>query len=245
MSVVHSSQGRLKPISKNLRSEVNIVCEIAERVFKYAENKSSTSNIQWSELKKNYSLIRDSIAQVITGFENFNQKITKPQGFTLPNRVRDHREFPTEDGKARFTVHAISSGAYGWNRSLSGSHHFNKIYTLMTIRSHDQYNTTVYGFDDRYRGISGSRNVILINSEDAKDQQLDPGTFVDITSHFRGKERTLKAFRIVYYEIPKGCLAAYFPEANPLVPIHQTAERSNTPASKSLRVSLKRHESKE
>jgi molybdopterin-dependent oxidoreductase alpha subunit len=223
MGAVHSSQGRLDPVSAELMSEPAIVVALAQATL------GATHGIDWSEFVRNYDSIRERIAAVIPGFENLNSRIRQPSGFILPNAVRDLREFRTASKKALFTAHPIP--------------HLNVEpgqFVMTTIRSHDQYNTTIYGMEDRYRGIHQGRRVVLMNSQDMAAQKLSAGDAVDVVSHFRGVQRRAKNFRVVAYDIPLGCLATYFPEANVLVPIDSFAEGSMTPTSKSVIVSLER-----
>lgn len=227
MSVVHSSRGNLKPGSEFLKSEIAIVCGLAKAVFKNSPEKLAIA--QWDALTDNYDLIRDHIARVVRGFENFNQRIRKPGGFYLPNPPRDTRSFSNDGKKAKFLVHPIAKTTLPEGRFL-----------LMTIRSHDQFNTTIYGLNDRYRGIKQGRRVIFMNPEDMKRSGYSENSVVDITSHFKGETRTAPHFIVVPYAIPSQCLAIYYPEGNVLVPIESVADRSNTPAYKSIEVSLKK-----
>jgi anaerobic selenocysteine-containing dehydrogenase len=176
----------------------------------------------------NYDRIRDSIEHVVPGFERFNQRVGHPGGFELPNPIRE-RVFATLDGKAQFTVTALPQLRLEPEQFL-----------MMTIRSHDQYNTTIYGLEDRYRGVHHGRRVILLNDEDCREAGFASGDFVDITSHFCGQLRTAPRFAVYPYPIPRRCAATYFPETNVLVAIGSVAEKSNTPASKSVVISLKR-----
>ncbi|MSQ91269.1 MAG: FdhF/YdeP family oxidoreductase [Phycisphaerales bacterium] len=219
MGVVHASQGRLDPASPHLMSEPAIVAALAR----------ATLSSDWSHFAANYDTIRDRIARVIPGFENLNARIRQPNGFELPHPVRDRREFRTPSERAQFTVHAIPNLNVGENRFL-----------LTTIRSHDQFNTSIYSLNDRYRGIHGGRRIVLMNADDILAHKLAAGDAVDIVSHHLGIQRRAKNFRIVAYEIPRGCLASYFPETNVLVPIESVAELSHTPTSKSLIVSVER-----
>jgi molybdopterin-dependent oxidoreductase alpha subunit len=222
MSVVHMSRGALPPASPELKSEVQIVCELARATL------GTRTRVPWEELASRYDRIRDLIAQVVPGFEDFNARVTKPAGFHLPSAARA-RVFATDVGRAKFTVHALPRHAL-----LPGQ------LMMMTIRSHDQYNTTVYGLDDRYRGIKGGRRVILLHREDIAAAGLEDGDLVDVTSHFRGEERMAPRFRVVAYDIPRRCAATYFPEANVLVPLDSVADESNTPTSKSIVVTVAR-----
>ena len=223
MGAVHSSQGRLDPASAELMSEPAIVAALAQATL------GATVGIDWSEFVRNYDSIRERIAAVIPGFENLNSRIRQPNGFILPNAVRDLREFRTASKKALFTAHPIP------HLNVEAGQ-----FIMTTIRSHDQYNTTIYGLEDRYRGIHNGRRVVLMNADDMAAQKLSEGDAVDIVSHHLGKQRRAKNFRIVLYEIPRGCLATYFPEANVLVPIDSVAKTSHTPTSKSIIVSLEK-----
>ncbi|MFV1981172.1 MAG: molybdopterin dinucleotide binding domain-containing protein, partial [Rhodothermia bacterium] len=147
-------------------------------------------------------------------------------GFYLPNPAREG-VFNTATGKARFTVHPIPESGLESDQ-----------YLMMTIRSHDQYNTTIYGLDDRYRGIKGGRHVVFMNEQDAADRGWRSGDFVDLTSHHNGVTRSASNWAVVPFSIPRGCVATYFPEANVLVPVDKVAVKSNTPASKSVVVTI-------
>ena len=219
MGVVHSSRGNLEPASQHLMSEPAIVAALA----------NATLGVDWSSLVGNYDLIRDHIANVIPGFDNLNAKVRQSGGFELPHEVRDNNNFGTPSKKAIFTVHQIPHLEVGHGQ-----------FVMTTIRSHDQYNTTIYGMEDRYRGIHQGRRVVLMNAQDIAAQKLSAGDAVDLVSHFRGVQRRAKNFRVVAYEIPSGCVATYFPETNVLVPIDSFAEGSLTPTSKSVIVSLER-----
>jgi len=223
MGVVHASTGSAKPASKELRSEPAIVSGIASAL----ESINKNSGIPWNELSENYNLIRDLIESTVPGFESYNERIKQDAGFYLPNAPRDGRTFNTDSGKANFRVHPLT-------RAFAPPGQF----IMMTIRSHDQYNTTIYGLDDRYRGIKNARRVILMNGEDMRDAGISQGTMVDITSHFKGKTRNSEMWRVVQYDIPQGNVATYFPEANSLIPLESVAVGSNTPTSKSVCVSV-------
>ncbi len=218
MGVVHASRGRLPAASPHLLSEVQIVCALAKAVL----------GEDWNHYAADYDQIRDRIARVIPGFEDFNARARLPAGFMLPHPVRDHRRFPNASGKAQFTLHPLPHHDLGPDQ-----------YLMMTIRSHDQYNTTIYGLDDRYRGIYQDRRVVLMNADDIRDAKLAAGGQVDLIGHFAGEERMAPGFTIVEYDIPRRCLATYFPETNILVPIDSYADRSQTPTSKSVVVSLR------
>jgi molybdopterin-dependent oxidoreductase alpha subunit len=216
MGAVHRSQGVLRPAGPALRSEPAIVAGLAEAVL------GARTRVRWSWLVEDYDRIRDDIAAVIPGFDDFNARVRAPAGFVLPNPVRDLC-FPTASGRAQFTVHPVPASRLGPGQLL-----------LTTIRSHDQYNTTIYGLDDRYRGIRGGRRVVFMNEDDIRARALEPGMVVDLVSHHRGEVRTAARFVVVAYRIPRGSAAAYFPEANPLVPLGRFAPGSRTPASKSI-----------
>jgi molybdopterin-dependent oxidoreductase alpha subunit len=220
MGVVQSSRGRLSPASEHLLSEPAIVARLAEATL------GSSTRVSWSWLAADYDRIRDLISQVVPGTENYNQRVREPGGFYLPNGPREGR-FTTATGKARFTAHPLVRRQLQPGQLL-----------LMTVRSHDQYNTTIYGLEDRYRGLSGARRVVLMNAADLAALALRDGEVVDLTSHFRGETRTARRFVAVAYDIPSGCACAYFPEANALVPARQVAHTSNTPASKSVVITV-------
>jgi len=223
MGEVHLSRGRLSPSSPQLRSEVAIVCGLAQRIF------GDSVPVDWAAMAGDYDSIRGHVARVVPGFEDFNTKVRRPGGFLLPHPVRDERRFPTPSGRAQFTVNQLDVVEVPAGRLL-----------LQTIRSHDQYNTTIYGLDDRYRGVSGGRRVVFVHPLDIADLGLADGDSIDVESHYDGVTRRIEGFRLVAYPTARGCCAAYFPEANPLVPLHLTAEGSNTPVSKSVVVRLAR-----
>ncbi len=222
MSVVSMSRGTLKPASDALRSEVAIVAGLARAVL------GARSRVAWSSLAEDYDAIREHIARVVPGCASYNTRVREPGGFYLGNAARD-RAFATPSGKARFTVHTIPRHDLGPDRLL-----------MMTIRSHDQYNTTIYGLDDRYRGIEHGRRVVLMNAEDVRERGLAEGELVNLVSHFDDGERTAEQFRVVAYPIPRQCAATYFPEGNALVPLGSVADKSNTPTSKSVVISVKK-----
>jgi molybdopterin-dependent oxidoreductase alpha subunit len=223
MGIVHSSEGKLEPASKCLMSEPMIVARLARQTL------GTENAIDWEGLVANYDHIRDHIAKVIPGFENFNERVRRPEGFYLPNTARE-RVFSTWSGKANFTVNEVARHKLAPGQFL-----------MMTIRSHDQYNTTIYGLDDRYRGISNERRVVFLNKDDIAEQSLKSGDVVDLVSHFEGEQRIAPKFIVVGYEIPRRCAATYFPETNVLVPIRSVADSSNTPTSKSVVISVHRH----
>ena len=225
MGVVHRSRGSLKPASAMLRSEPWIVSNLSLHLF-------DSSPVDWREMTSNYDSIRDLMERCLDGFENYNLRVRTENGFLLPNSPRDSRSFDTPSGKAHFTCHSLPQ-----NHIAAG--HF----VMMTIRSHDQYNTTIYDLHDRYRGISGNRRVVLINASDMVERGWKSRQIVDITSHFHGQIRRSNSWMLVPYDIPKGNIATYFPEANSLVPLDSTAALSNTPTSKFIEVSLSAHAS--
>lgn len=220
MGVVSSSRGTLKPASEFLLSEPAIVARLAEATLR------GRSSVQWLKLLGNYDLIRERIEKVIPGFEGYNKRI-RHAPFYLPNAVRDSRKFNTSSGKAHFTVHALP------RQKLEADQ-----YVMMTMRSHDQFNTTIYGLDDRYRGIFNGRRVIFMNREDMLEGGLVQGQLVDLTSHFEGERRTVLRFMVAPYSIPRRCTATYFPETNALVPVRSVADQSNTPTSKSVIITI-------
>ncbi|MEV6092490.1 FdhF/YdeP family oxidoreductase [Streptomyces cellulosae] len=222
MGMVHASRGRLEPASPHLLSEPAIVCRLARRVL------GAEDDVPWEEFEKDYATVRDRIARVVPGFEDFNARVTHPGGFALPHAPRDERRFPTATGKANFTAAPVEYPELPEGRLL-----------LQTLRSHDQYNTTIYGLDDRYRGIRNGRRVVLVNPDDAQELKLADGSYVDLVSEWKdGVERRAPGFRVVHYPTARGCAAAYYPETNVLVPLDATADVSNTPASKSVVVRL-------
>ena len=217
MGIVHMSRGVRTPASNKLRSEVAIVAGIAKATLK-------TSKINWAEMEADYDVIRAHISQVIPGFKNYVAKVRREEGFYLPNTARD-TTFKPLNGKAKFTVNEIPNHRVDADECI-----------LMTIRTHDQYNTTIYGMDDRYRGILNARRVVLMNVEDMARFKLNRLDIVHITSQYNGVLRKAESFKVVPFPIAKGCVATYFPEANCLVPLDHVAEKSNTPVSKFIRV---------
>jgi molybdopterin-dependent oxidoreductase alpha subunit len=224
MGIINASRGRLAPASAQLRSEVSIVCGIAAATLARATRAMGAAS--WVELAGNYDLIRDRIARVVPGFEDYNARV-RAGPFYLPNAPRDRREWRTATKRAQFTVAPIP-------RPVVAAGEF----VMMTIRTHDQFNTTVYGLDDRYRGVFGGRRVVFMHEEDVRAQGLMQGQRVDLTNRHGGVERVARAFMVAPYRIPRGCVATYFPEANVLVPIGSTAAKSNTPTSKFVVVTI-------
>jgi molybdopterin-dependent oxidoreductase alpha subunit len=225
MGVVQSSQGVNKPASEHLLSEPLIVAKLAEATLWYG-TASGSELVSWPLLVANYDNIRATIERTIPGFENYNARVRQPGGFYLPNGPREGR-FPTPSSKAHFTVHPIPPHALQ-NGEL----------VMMTIRSHDQFNTTIYGLDDRYRGIFNERRVVLMNAKDIAALGFETGAVVDLVGTHNGETRVAHKFIIVAYDIPRRCCATYFPEANVLVPIDSVAEKSNTPVSKYVVIRL-------
>ena len=219
MGVVHTSKGGLKPASPHLRSEPWIVSSLASAVLDDGRD--------WMALSENYDLIRDLMSNALAGFDDYNERVRTPTGFYLPNPPRDSRTFNTADGKAHFITHPLPNVKVDSDK-----------FVMMTIRSHDQYNTTIYDLHDRYRGVHGNRRIILMNANDMIERGWKSRHVVDIVSHFEDGERRSDGWQLVAYDIPRGNIATYFPEANVLVPLDSTAEKSNTPTSKWIVCSL-------
>jgi molybdopterin-dependent oxidoreductase alpha subunit len=222
MGMVHLSQGRLAPASEHLLSEVAIVTRLAEALF-------PDDDIDWAGMRADYGVVRDHIARVVPGFDDFNDRVRRPGGFALPHPPRDGRQFPTTTGRARFTVNPVDVLVVPPGHLL-----------LQTVRSHDQFNTTIYGLDDRYRGIRSGRRVVFVNADDLAELGIDDGEQVDLVSVWTDGERRAEDFRVVAYATARGCAAAYFPETNVLVPLDSVAKVSNTPVSKSVVVRLEK-----
>jgi molybdopterin-dependent oxidoreductase alpha subunit len=232
MGVVHTSRGALDPASPELRSEVAIVCGLARAAL------GDRSRVPWGKLAGDYRAIREHIGRVVAGFDGFNARIEKDGSFLLPNAARD-RVFKTATGKARFTVHPLPRHDLAPGELM-----------MMTVRSHDQYNTTVYAADDRYRGVHEGRRVVLMNADDVAEAGLAAGDLVDLVSRYEGARpargdgmgvcRVAPRFKVVPYAIPRRCAATYFPEANVLVPLDSVAAKSNTPASKSVVITVRK-----
>jgi len=222
MGVVSQNKGVLEPLPGQMLSEVAILSGVAIATL------GDKLKGDWVAMTQNYDVIRDHISRVIPGFENFNQKLREPGGFYLPNGPRE-RKFTTENGKANFTTTELEKYSLEPGQLV-----------LMTVRSHDQFNTTVYDYNDRYRGVHGERRVLFMNPADAAERGLKAKDLIDITSHFEGEQRTVEVFQVVPYDIPRGNVAAYFPEANPLVPISSVAKVSNTPTSKYVVVTVEK-----
>ncbi len=221
MGIVHQSHGTLAPASPHLLSEPAIVAKLARAVL------GERATLEWEHLVEDYDRIRELIERTIPGFEDYNRRVRAPGGFYLPNAAREG-VFLTATNKAIFTVHELPRHELAPGEFL-----------MMTMRSHDQFNTTIYGLDDRYRGIFNERRVVFLNAEDLKQSNLSAGQVVDLVSHFKGEERIARRFIVVPYQIPRRCAATYFPETNVLVPVGSVADKSNTPASKSVRISIR------
>ncbi len=247
MSVVHASRGRFAPPSDALRSEVEIVGGIARATFGPAPGAQldgargddiadapfagpptrDPAAIDWEAMAADYALIRARIEATIPGFEQYELRASWPGGFVLPHSPRDEQRFETATGRARLTVNELVPLEIPPGRLL-----------LQSLRSHDQYNTTIYGLDDRYRGITAGRRVVFVRPEDITELGLEDGQMVDLIGEWQGEERRADGFRVVAYPTARGCAAAYYPETNPLVPLDSTASGSNTPTSKAIVVRL-------
>ena len=224
MGIVHSSKGQSQPASSYLISEPSIVSGIGGAL----ETRLERSGIAWQNLSDNYDLVRDLIEKTIPEFENYNRRVESKSGFYLPNPPRDSRTFKTKNALANFVCHDISC--------VSNSDEF----MMMTIRSHDQYNTTIYGLDDRYRGIKKGRRVGLMNEDDMLESNFKEGELVDLSSNRDTGAVISPSWYVVPYDIPKGNVATYFPESNVLIPLDSVADRSNTPTSKSVPIGIKK-----
>ncbi|MFM9036009.1 MAG: FdhF/YdeP family oxidoreductase [Mycobacterium sp.] len=225
MSMVHLSRGSLPPPGPEVRSEVAIICGLARRLL------GPGHPVPWERFAADYDSIRDEIAAVVPGCADYNRRVREPDGFQLPHPPRDAREFPTETGRANFATYPLQ-----WVPVPPGR------LVLQTLRSHDQYNTTIYGLDDRYRGVHGGRRVVFVNPDDIAALGLAGGQHVDLVSEFGAgtdvQERRARDFVVVPYPTPAGNAAAYYPETNPLVPLDHVAAKSNTPVSKAVVIKL-------
>lgn len=220
--MVHLSRGSLRPPSDQVRSEVEIVCRLARTLL------GAAHPVPWESFAADYDTVRDAIAAVVPGCADYNRKVRAPDGFQLPHPPRDTREFHTSSGRANFAINQLQWVAVPTGRLV-----------LQTLRSHDQYNTTIYGLDDRYRGVKGGRRVVFINPADIRALGLTAGGRVDLVSEWTNaegllEERRAKDFLVVAYSTPVGNAAAYYPETNSLVPLDHTAAKSNTPVSKAI-----------
>jgi molybdopterin-dependent oxidoreductase alpha subunit len=228
--MVHISYGMNKPASPELLSETAIVAGMAAATL-------GSEKVDWHWYAQDYARIRDAIEKVIPGFERYNERVAQPGGFHLTPASRN-RVWRTASGKAQFLVHAIDKDT---PIQRARARYGDDLLVMMTTRSHDQYNTTIYGLDDRYRGVFGLRRVVFINAADRARLGFAEGERVDITSVWEdGVTRHAKDFLLVDYDIPTGCLGAYYPETNPLVPLESIGDRSGTPTSKSIPVLLAR-----
>lgn len=226
MGVIQMSKGVLNPVSNNLKSEPMIVCHLAKAYF------GSNSPVKWDWYMENYDNIRWDIERTIPGFDLYNDRVRLPGGFYLPNSSREGNFDNTITGKANFNIAQVEPQILEEGELI-----------MQTLRSHDQFNTTIYGLNDRYRGISNERRVIFMNEEDMNDRGLTSGERVDLYNYHGGQERVARNFIIIPFSIPRGCTATYFPEANVLVPIDSVAKKSNTPTSKMVVIKLKKHQS--
>ncbi|GAB2688983.1 FdhF/YdeP family oxidoreductase [Mucilaginibacter koreensis] len=225
MGVVQQSKGMLEPVSDNLRSETRICCELAKAVL------GDRTVVDWDKYATDYDHVRDVIEKVVPGFDNYNKQVRKPGGFYLPNAPRIG-DFETDEtpGKVQFTITRLPK------------HHLRKgEYMMTSIRSHDQFNTTIYGLQDRYRGIHDERRVIFMNPKDIAEAGFKPGDKVDLYNVYDGIERVARLFVIVEYNIPERCTATYYPESNVLFPISSVAVKSNTPTTKLIMIRLRPH----
>jgi molybdopterin-dependent oxidoreductase alpha subunit len=223
MGVVEMSRGRLQPASPHLMSEPAMICQIAARTL------GSKSKVDWLPLIEDYDRIRDLIAKLIPGCQDYNEKVRQKFGFYLPNKPREGNFSDTKSGKANFTVvdlpkHDLKPGQL----------------VVTTVRSHDQFNTTVYAWNDVYRGIHNERRILMMNTEDMRERDLEPGDIINITSHFQGQKRLAKRFIVVPYRLSKGDCAGYFPELNVLLPINSVADKSHQPAAKHIIISVEK-----
>lgn len=225
MGIVQSSKGILNPISDQLMNETQIVCEMAKSTL------GDRSVVDWDKFANSYDDIRDVIEKCIPGFEDYNKRVREPGGFYLPNGPREGK-FITEKfiDKAPFTltelpVHDLAEGEY----------------MMASIRSHDQFNTTIYGLEDRYRGIKNERRVVFMNVKDMEKEGFAAGEKVDMFNYSDGIERVARLFVVVPYSIPEGNTATYYPETNVLIPISSVADQSNTPIAKLIVIRIKKH----
>ena len=220
MGVVHASRGRLAPISDKLLSEPAIVAGLARATL------GDKADVPWEAFSQDYSLLRARIEKVVPGFENFETRVRQPGGFYLPNPAKE-RSFAGPDGQAPFSIHSLEPIPLEEDQLL-----------LMTIRSHDQFNTTIYGLHDRYRGVCNERRVLFLHPDDMAARSIHPEQPVNLTSHWNGETRQARLFLAIPYDLPRGCAAAYFPETNVLVPLDSSARISNTPTSKSIVITV-------
>ncbi len=239
MSMVHSSKGVLQAPSTDVRSEVAIICDLAIGLF------GSDHPVPWSSFRTDYDAIRDRIARVVPGFERFNERVRRPEGFGLPHPPRDERRFPTSDGRAHFSVTSVTSAP--WVSLAPSAESATRLdgaevpqLMLQTLRSHDQYNTTIYGHTDRYRGITGDRHIIMVNPADIVRLGCVDGDVVNLVTALPGPDRRAQGYRIVSYPTPLGCAAAYYPETNVLIPLNHHGADAQTPAAKAIPIRIER-----
>jgi anaerobic selenocysteine-containing dehydrogenase len=235
MSMVHISSGLNAPASEHLLSEPMIVARMAAATL-------PRSKTPWLWLVEDYARIRDKIEAVFDEFAGFNARVAQPGGFRLRNPAAE-RVWETPTGKANFVAHAVPQVSRMHRARAAGMQRDAVVFTLATVRSHDQYNTTIYGLDDRYRGVFGQRRVVFIHPDDLKHIGMRAGDWVDITSVFTDADggaapRRVDRFKLVAYDIPRGCLASYFPETNALLPLSSFALTARTPTSKAIPVVL-------
>lgn len=222
VAAIHASKGNLTPVAPTLLSEISVVTRMARAVL------GDKVPVDWAHFEHNYDSIREHIGHIVPGCDNFNSKVRAPGGFDLPHGPRDSRTFPTATGKAMITVNELKTVDVPPGRLL-----------LQSLRSHDQFNTTIYSNNDRYRGVKNGRQVVFANADDLAELGIENGSYVDIHSEWTdGVDRVARHFRVIEYPIARGCAATYFPEANVLVPLDHTAKTSNTPVSKSIVVRL-------
>jgi molybdopterin-dependent oxidoreductase alpha subunit len=225
MGVIQKSKGVLDPISNNLLNETQIACKLAKATL------GNRTVVDWDKYANSYDEVRNVIEKVIPGFDDYNKRVRNPGGFYLPNAPRERRfESEKHGNKAVFTVTNLHK------KKLADDE-----YMLTSIRSHDQFNTTIYGYEDRYRGIHNERRVIFMNKKDMEKAGFKTEEKVDLFSHFNGTERAAHLFVVVPYDIPERNTAAYYPEMNVLVPIDSVAEISNTPTTKMVFIKIKKH----
>jgi molybdopterin-dependent oxidoreductase alpha subunit len=223
MGVIQMSKGNLKPVSNDLMSESVIVCQLAKATL------GSKSKMNWNEYEQHYDNIRTDIERTIPGFDQYNERVRIPGGFYLPNSAREGR-FNTFDGKAQLNAANVTFHPIADDELM-----------MMTVRSHDQFNTTIYGLNDRYRGVFNERRVIFMNAKDIAKHGFKNGEVVDLFNYYDGVERVARKFIIIEFNIPEGCTATYFPETNVLVPINSVADKSNTPTSKMIVLKVRKH----
>ncbi|MDD1012371.1 FdhF/YdeP family oxidoreductase [Pseudomonas rubra] len=227
-SMVHASNGQLQPLSRQMRSEPAVVAGIAHATL-------GSKLVDWNWLIADYGRIRDLIDQTIPGFANFNQRLEHPGGFYLGNSA-GQRQWKTASGRANFKANALPDDLLHERVRASGQV---PDLIMQSMRSHDQYNTTIYGLDDRYRGVKGQRNVLFANEADIIRLGFHPGDKADIVSLWNdGRERRVKGFTLLAFDIPAGQAAAYYPEVNPLVPLESVGDGSHTPTSKFVAIQL-------